>query len=175
MVVSVRHGTAAPGVRSGTTALSRAGTVLGPLADSLRVSEPTAHHVGVTVSDLDRAVDFYTEAFSLNVVAEFSVDGEAFSEAVDVAGASASFAHLDAGDAIVELVEYEPRADAGPDPELNRPGATHLGLSIDDVEAFYAGLDDGVETLSPPRTTASGTTICFVRDPEGNLIEVLDA
>lgn len=143
------------------------------------MSDPTAHHVGVTVSDLDRAVDFYTDTFGLDVIAEFSVDGEAFSEAVNVAGASASFAHLDAGDVVVELVEYEPQADSGADsgidPELNHPGTIHLGLSVDDVDAFYTDLDEGVETLSPPRTTASGTTICFVRDPEGNLIEVLDA
>jgi len=66
---------------------------------------------------------------------------------------------------------------AGPadGPDLNRPGATHLGLTVDDVEAFHAGLADDVATLSPPRTTESGTTVLFVRDPEGNLIEVLDA
>ncbi|ELZ59325.1 MULTISPECIES: VOC family protein [Halorubrum] len=139
------------------------------------MSDPTAHHVGVTVADLDRAVDFYAETFDLDVVAEFSVGGDAFAEAVAVEGASAEFAHLDADDAIVELVAYEPAGEAGADPELNRPSATHLGLSVDDVEAFYEGLSDDVETLSPPRTTSSGTTVLFVRDPEGNLIEVLDA
>ncbi|ELZ32050.1 VOC family protein [Halorubrum tebenquichense] len=139
------------------------------------MTDPTAHHVGVTVDDLDRAVDFYAETFDLDVVAEFSVGGDAFAEAVAVEGASAEFAHLDAGDAIVELVAYEPAGEAGADPELNRLGATHLGLTVDDVEAFYAGLADDVETLSPPRTTSSGTTVLFVRDPEGNLIEVLDA
>jgi len=139
------------------------------------VSEPTAHHVGITVADLDRAVEFYAETFDLDVVAEFAVDGDAFAEAVAVDGASAEFAHLDADGAIVELVAYEPTVDSGGDPELNRPGATHLGLTVDDVEAFHADLADGVETLSPPRTTESGTTVLFVRDPEGNLIEVLDA
>ena len=139
------------------------------------MTDPTAHHVGVTVADLDRAVAFYAETFDLDVVAEFSVDGEAFAEGVAVEGAAAEFAHLDAGDAVIELVAYEPAGEAGADPELNRPGATHVGISVDDVESFYEGLADGVETLSPPRTTASGTTICFIRDPEGNLIEVLDA
>ncbi|OYR80449.1 bleomycin resistance protein, partial [Halorubrum ezzemoulense] len=85
------------------------------------------------------------------------------------------FAHLDADGVRVELVAYDPAVDSGGDPELNRQGATHLGLTVDDVEAFYADLADGVETLSPPRTTESGTTVLFVRDPEGNLIEVLDA
>jgi catechol 2,3-dioxygenase-like lactoylglutathione lyase family enzyme len=139
------------------------------------VSDPTAHHVGITVADLDRAVDFYAETFDLDVVAEFSVGGDAFAEAVAVEGASAEFAHLDADGVRVELVAYDPDADPADEPELNRPGATHLGLSVDDVEAFYADLADDVETLSPPRTTESGTTVLFVRDPEGNLIEVLDA
>ena len=139
------------------------------------MSDPTAHHVGITVADLDRAVDFYTETFDLDLRAEFAVGGDAFAEAVAVEGAAAEFAHLDAGGATVELVSYDPAGDTTDDPELNRPGATHLGLSVDDVAAFYAALDDDVETLSPPRTTESGTTVLFVRDPEGNLIEVLDA
>ncbi|MDB2223791.1 VOC family protein [Halorubrum ezzemoulense] len=140
------------------------------------MSDPTAHHVGITVANLDRAVDFYAETFGLDLVAEFAVGGDAFAEAVAVEDASAEFAHLDAGGSIVELVEYEPVGEESPDPpELNRPGATHLGLSVDDVEAFYDGLADDVETLSPPRPTESGTTVLFVRDPEGNLIEVLDA
>ncbi|WP_435095725.1 VOC family protein [Halorubrum sp. N11] len=139
------------------------------------MSDPTAHHVGITVADLDRAAGFYTETFDLDLLAEFSVGGDAFAEAVAVEDGSAEFAHLDGNEVIIELVAYDPAGDANEAPELNRPGATHLGLSVDDVEAFYADLDDGVETLSPPRTTESGTTILFVRDPEGNLIEVLDA
>ena len=141
------------------------------------MSDPTAHHVGITVADLDRAVEFYAETFDLDVVAEFSVGGDAFAEAVGVEGAAAEFAHLDADGVRVELVAYDPADEAGSadDPDLNRRGATHLGLAVDDVEAFHAGLADDVETLSPPRTTESGTTVLFVRDPEGNLIEVLDA
>ena len=143
------------------------------------MSDPTPHHVGVTVSDLDRAVDFYTETFDLEVAAEFSVGGEAFAEAVAVDGAAADFTHLvadgEGDETIVELVAYEPAGESAPDPELNRPGAVHLGLSVDDVAEFHRELDDDVETLSEPRTTESGTTILFVVDPEGNLIEVLDA
>ena len=139
------------------------------------MSDPTAHHVGITVADLDRAVEFYAETFDLDVVAEFSVGGDAFADAVAVEGAAAEFAHLDADGAVVELVAYDAADESADDPKLNRPGATHLGLTVDDVDAFYADLADDVETLSPPRTTESGTTVLFVRDPEGNLIEVLDA
>jgi len=143
------------------------------------VSDPTPHHVGVTVSDLDRAVAFYTETFGLDVAAEFAVGGEAFADAVAVEHATADFAHLvaDGGEneTVVELVAYDPAGEPTDDAALNRTGAIHLGLGVGDVEAFYRDLDDDVETLSEPRTTESGTTILFVVDPDGNLIEVLDA
>lgn len=74
----------------------------------------------------------------------------------------------------VELIEYEPVGDDRRGGEVNDPGATHLGLSTDDLDAFYAGLPADVETISEPQTTASGTRICFFRDPDGNLVEVLE-
>lgn len=171
-----RSATGVTSLRTATGVASRpADTVFSPVTDPPSVSEPTAHHVGITVSDLDRAVGFYTEVFGLDVVSEFSVGGEAFADAVDVASASASFAHLGADGVRVELVAYAPEGEPMPERSLDRPGATHLGLAVDDVAAFHDDLPEDVETLSEPRTTESGTTVLFIRDPEGNLIEVLDA
>jgi catechol 2,3-dioxygenase-like lactoylglutathione lyase family enzyme len=161
------------------------------------MAELTGHHVGVTVSDLDRAVAFYRDVLGLDVLSRFSVGGDAFATGVGIDGARADFAHLDAGGVRLELVAYEssetddapsetdsievgsieagsPGNDTPPAaPRLNEPGATHVGLAVDDVEARYAALPDDIETLSEPQTTESGTTIFFLRDPEGNLIEVL--
>ena len=134
-----------------------------------------AHHVGITVSDLDRAIEFYRDVLGLAVVDRFSVDGEAFATGVGVDGASADFAHLDAGDVRVELVAYDPEGEAVESGSVNRPGTAHLGLSTSDLDAVYDSLPDGVETTSPPQRTASGTKILFVRDPEGNLVELLEA
>ena len=137
--------------------------------------DPTAHHYGITVSDIDRTLQFYRDVLDLDVLAEFSVGGEAFASGVDVPAASAEFVHLDGGDARIELVSYDPGGDSRPRPSLNEPGAAHLGLSVDDLDSVYANLPDGVETLSEPQTTESGTRILFVRDPEGNLVELLEA
>lgn len=136
--------------------------------------EPTAHHFAVTVADLDRAVAFYRDVLNLDVLTRFSVGGDAFATGVDVDGASAHFAHLDASDARIELVEYDPEGEAQSRGQLNQPGANHLGLSVDDLDSVYADLPDDVETLSPPQTTESGTRILFVRDPDGTLIELLE-
>ncbi|MFW6320711.1 MAG: VOC family protein [Halohasta sp.] len=138
------------------------------------MSELRTHHVGITVSDLDRTAAFYRETFGLSVAAEFEVSGEAFATGVDIEDASARFVHLDGGSVRIELVEYEPAGDGRETPRLNNAGATHLGFEIEDLDAFYEGLSPSVETLSPPQTTATGTRICFVRDPEGNLVELLE-
>ena len=134
----------------------------------------SAHHVGITVSDLDRAVEFYRDVLGLDVLARFSVGGEEFATGVGVDGASADFAHLDADGARVELVEYAPEGEDATGSDLNQPGAKHLGLEVADLDGFYEGLPEDVATISEPQTTESGTRILFVRDPEGNLVEILE-
>jgi catechol 2,3-dioxygenase-like lactoylglutathione lyase family enzyme len=137
--------------------------------------EPTAHHYAVTVADLERALEFYRDTLGLDVLAQFTIDDDAFATGVAVPGASGRFAHLDAGGARVELVEYDPQGDPIPETALNQPGATHLGLAVEDPWAVYDALPADVPTLSEPQTTGTGTTILFVRDPDGNLVELLDA
>ncbi|ELY57578.1 VOC family protein [Natronolimnohabitans innermongolicus] len=135
----------------------------------------SAHHVGITVNDLEETLPFYRDVLGLEVVDRFSVGGEAFSDAVGVDDATGTFAHLEADGIRLELVEYEPEARGSPAAGLNQPGASHVGLAVDDLEAFYAALPADVQTISEPRTTESGTSILFLRDPESNLIEVLEA
>lgn len=134
----------------------------------------TAHHVGLTVSDLAVAVDFYQSVFDAAVLAEFSVAGDAFETGVGIDGASAAFAHLDLGSIRLELVAYEPAGERVSTTDLNQPGAAHLGVEVDDIDAFYASLADDVATISEPQTTETGTKICFLRDPDNHLVEVLE-
>jgi len=132
------------------------------------------HHVGTTVTDLDRAVAFYTETFGVEELARFTVEGEAFETAVGLPGATGQFAHLDGDGARIELVEYDPAdADATAD-AVNQLGGKHLGFEVEDMDGFFHSLDDDVPTVSEPQTTATGSTILFLEDPDGNLIEVIE-
>ena len=139
------------------------------------MTELSAHHFGITVSDLDRAVQFYRETLGLSVLNEFSVSGEAFSTAVGVDDATGRFAHLDAGGARVELVEYDPEGETRGDSSVNRPGEKHLGFTVDDIDSVYESVASDVETFSEPQTTDTGSRILFLRDPEGNLVELVEA
>jgi catechol 2,3-dioxygenase-like lactoylglutathione lyase family enzyme len=152
----------------------RTDTALPPPVRRGDVPSLDPHHFGITVTDLDLAVEFYRDTFDLGTPERFSVSGEAFADGVGVDGATGRFAHFVCDGARIELVEYDPEGPDATGAAVNQPGAKHLGLAVDDVDAFYADLDPSVETLSEPRTTESGTRILFVRDPEGNLIEVLE-
>lgn len=136
--------------------------------------DPTAHHFAVTVGDLDESVAFYRDVLGLDVLTRFAVGGDAFATGVGVEGARAEFAHMDAGDARVELVEYTPEGDAVEADRLNQPGATHLGLEVEDLDAVYDALPEDTETIAEPQTTESGTKILFVSDPDGTLVELLE-
>lgn len=137
------------------------------------MTQPAAHHVGLTVSNLERAIEFYRDGLGFPLLDRFEVSGEAFSTVVGIENAAGTFAHLDAGAVRLEVVEYDPKADET-SAELNQPGASHVGIAVDDVDAFLEGLPESVEPMSEPRTTASGTRLVFLRDPDGNLIELLE-
>ena len=150
-------------------------TVFGPTAVARSVEDLSAHHYGVTVTDLDRAVEFYGEKLGFDVLDRFTVSGSEFETAVGLDDAAGRFAHLDAGGARVELVEYDPEGEESRGDEVNRPGVKHLGFAVSDLDGLYDDLSDDVETVSEPQTTSSGTRILFLRDPEGNLVEVVEA
>jgi len=133
-----------------------------------------AHHFGITVTDLDAALAFYREELGLELIERFSVSGEGFETGVGVPDAEADFAHLELGDARLELVAYDPQGEDRRGGAVNDAGAKHLGVGVESVQEVYESLSDTVETLSEPQTTASGSVICFVRDPEGNLIELIE-
>ncbi len=57
----------------------------------------------------------------------------------------------------------------------NAEPARHIvGLEVDDVDAEYARLKAaGVEFIEPPTASGDGVRIATFRDPEGNLLQLL--
>ncbi|MES3517095.1 MAG: VOC family protein [Natronomonas sp.] len=133
----------------------------------------TPHHIGISVTDLSRAVESYTTLLGISVSDQFSVSGAAFSTVVGVEDAAGEFVHLDAGPIRIELVEYD--VEDPPEDSVAFPGNVHLAVETDDVDATFGALPSGVETVSEPQTTASGTRLVFARGPDGTLVEFLES
>jgi len=114
------------------------------------------HHVSFTVSDIDAARRFYGEVLGLPEIErpDFGFPG----------------AWFEIGDVQVHLIVPPEGAPVGRPPPSLSPVAGHAAFQIDDYEAVRDALrDQGVEVLE----TAPSVGQLFVRDPDGNVIELI--
>jgi catechol 2,3-dioxygenase-like lactoylglutathione lyase family enzyme len=140
------------------------------------------HHVGITVPDLERAIDFYHGLLGLEFSNEPSpvFDDPALGPAVGVPGANLKQVSLRCGESIVELLEYtqpDPPNDAPPPPHAL--GAAHLALRVEDCAATKADLEArGVEFLSDVNVVDEGVLAgwrwVYFKDPDGNTLELVE-
>lgn len=141
----------------------------------------TAHHYGVTVSDLEEALDFYEGTLGLELesrghVEKGTEDADKFDDFVDVDGVDVEVAFLDAGGCQVELLRYhEPGGDdANEGVSNNDIGASHFCLEVDDIDEVYDDLSEGVEFVNEPITLSKGVRVAYMYDPDGNIVELSD-
>ena len=65
-------------------------------------------------------------------------------------------------------------------PERHQVGASHLGVIVDDLDAFHAELSSrGVRFVSPPAIRPGAvypmaSKGCYMQDPDGNWLELLE-
>ena len=134
-------------------------------------------HVGVTVSDFNRAVKFYWEVFGCPLVgvADAPADRVRGFFGVDVPGATCKIGWIRfPGGAVVEIFHFTPSLPPA-NVEWGRIGLTHICLNVRGIHRWHAYLrDKGVEIVGPPEQSPRGHWLFFVRDFDGNLIEITD-
>lgn len=144
------------------------------------VSVATADHHSITVEDIDAQIAFYRDVLGLELLdhgtlEQGSDDAEAFSTLTGLDGVSLDIAHLEAEGAMVELVEYHTPDGGDLRPfEANDTGATHFCFRTDDLDAAIDDLAGDVDFISDPVSFSSGVDAVYFRDPEGNLMEILE-
>jgi catechol 2,3-dioxygenase-like lactoylglutathione lyase family enzyme len=134
-------------------------------------------HVGITVSDFNRFVRFYSEVFGCRLVGVADTPPERVRSFFGVDGPSPAcrigWVRVPGG-AILEIFEFAPGQDAVAIP-WNRVGQTHFSFNVRNTERWYQYLTaKGVECISRPERSPRGHTFFFCRDFDGNLIELID-
>jgi catechol 2,3-dioxygenase-like lactoylglutathione lyase family enzyme len=136
-------------------------------------------HVSVTCADLERSLAFYHEVLGIPVRDRGSLVGPEIDTVLGVPGVAGRFADLELGEGrTLELLEY--RRPAAPPLEVaaHLPGAGHLALRVDDVDALAqrlrgAGFAPGTAvTLAQPGFW-HGARILYVQDPDGAVVELI--
>ena len=139
------------------------------------------NHIGVTVSNLERSIEFYTRLGIQQPPAEwvFPISGEWLSKLVCEEGAEIRVAFLPVeGDVVLELLEYQSPRGATANTKPNRDaGAMHIALNVDDVDEVYSRLKSEIQFNSEPQTVEmgpwAGNRVVYLNDPDGTPVELV--
>jgi len=141
---------------------------------ALHMTALSAHHVGITVAN-PRRRSRSTATCSICRSPTDSASAARRSPTPSASRVRARVRTSRGGRCPNRTRRIRARSEGSPTAGLNQPGASPRRSLGRRPESFAEALPEDVPTLSEPRTTESGTTIMFLRDPEGNLIEVLEA
>lgn len=136
-------------------------------------------HTGFVVADLDKSVEFYSEVVGLEVVSRGEAEGGVISQIVGYEHSHLKLASLgidQEGGHILELIEYvRPVSTERPTEERAVLGASHLAFNVTDIEGTLKRLlDNGAIKLNAPVGGAQGRSSCYLQDPDGNWIELME-
>jgi glyoxylase I family protein len=136
------------------------------------------HHAAISTPDLERALRFYKGLLGCETVREFGWPaGIAAADALTGLKDSAARAVLlKLGDSFLEIFEFSSPTPRPADP--GRPacdhGITHICLAVKDCQYEYQRLQAAGMRFHAPPQAQDGGFVCYGRDPDGNIIELLE-
>ncbi len=136
-------------------------------------------HVGICVSDLERSVRFYRDLLGFELEHELAMEGEPVATLLRLPDVKLAAVYLARDGVRIELLHF-PRPAAPPRREraMNELGLTHLSFRVSDLDAVLVRLRDaGARILDETvlRFPEFQSAACFVTDPDGQLIELVQA
>ena len=139
------------------------------------------HHLGLTVSDIERSIEFYRDLLGMELVGRRpSVTADYVARQTGYADVELNVASLRVSPAsrqTLEIVQYMSHAGHPGSPETNQAGISHLCLLVDDLVASYEDLRSrDVRFRSAPVTITAGPNkggrVVYMYDPDGYVLEL---
>jgi catechol 2,3-dioxygenase-like lactoylglutathione lyase family enzyme len=136
------------------------------------------HHTAISTGDFERALTFYRDLLGFEVISEFGWPAglELADRITGLEGSAARVAMLRLGSDSVELFEFtSPAPKTG---DAKRPvcdhGITHIALAVADIDAEYRRLKEAGMVFHCPPQDMGASRVTYGRDPDGNVIELLE-
>ena len=139
--------------------------------------------IGITVSDLDRSIDFYSRVLHFQKVSEAEAAGDDWERLTGVFGLRIRTARLRLGDEFIDLTEYlAPQGRPIPiDSRSNDRWFQHIAIITSDMRRAYQWLREnkvrhassGPQRLPDWNKGAGGIEAFYFKDPDGHALEVL--
>jgi catechol 2,3-dioxygenase-like lactoylglutathione lyase family enzyme len=139
--------------------------------------------IGMTVSDMDRSVEFYSKVLSFQKVPDVEVTGEDYEKLQGVFGLRIRVVKMKLGDESIDLTEYlAPKGRAYPeDSRSNDRWFQHIAIITSNMEKAYEWLrqnkvehaSTGPQRLPEWNKNAAGIKAFYFRDPDRHYVEIL--
>lgn len=139
--------------------------------------------IGMTVSDLDRSVEFYTTVLGFVVQRTVELAGDDYETLSGVFGARVRVAELALGDERLELTQYlAPEGRPFPaDTRSNDRWFQHVAIVVRDMDRAYSHLrrhrvrhaSSGPQRLPAANPNAGDIQAFYFKDPDGHHLEVI--
>jgi catechol 2,3-dioxygenase-like lactoylglutathione lyase family enzyme len=140
------------------------------------------HHIGVSVSDLDRSIDFYRDLFGVEPLFVNDMRGPGLSRGAGVEGADLRFCMIPLDNVVLELIEWRTPAPVVAEPKgPSLVGAIHIAFAVDDIAGLHAKLKErGIAFVADPHRfgpedaapAVEGATFAYFADPDGVGLEI---
>jgi len=139
--------------------------------------------IEVTVSEMDRAVDFYSHVLNFKKIADLELAGEGYEHLEGVFGLRIHAVRIQLGGEQIELQEFVvPKgAPIPPDSRSNDRWFQHLAIIVSDMDAAFNWLrknkvefaSSGPQLLPAWNKSAAGIRAFYFKDPDGHPLEIL--
>lgn len=140
--------------------------------------------IGMTVSDMDRSVAFYSDVLAFKLISDVEVDGPEYDQLWGIFGVRARVVRMQLGRQQLELIEFLAPPDVRPIPVpsySNDLWFQHFAIVVRDMEAAWAQLrKHHVRQISPrpqmipiSNPAAAGIKAIKFRDPDRHNLELL--
>jgi catechol 2,3-dioxygenase-like lactoylglutathione lyase family enzyme len=139
--------------------------------------------VGLTVSDMDSSVAFYTRVLDFAKVSDDEVAGAPYEALTGVFGVRLRVVRLRLGEEYLQLTQYLASAGrpAPLDSRSNDRWFQHVAIIVRDMDSAYARLrsyrvrqaSTGPQLLPKTIPNAAGIRAFYFRDPDGHPLEIL--
>ncbi len=136
-------------------------------------------HIGFSVIDLEESISFYCDILGFKEIDRKEFSGEYLDNILAGKDVELDAVFLQAKDnsSTIELLDFKkPQNSYGDDVPFFQTGLNHFCVSVENIDSIYEKLlANNYKMNSPPLLSPDKQVkICFVREPNGILVELIE-
>jgi catechol 2,3-dioxygenase-like lactoylglutathione lyase family enzyme len=135
-------------------------------------------HFGIAITDIQKSLHFYCDLLGFKIIRQMNENGKYIDNMLKLQNVKVTTIKLgiDDDNTLVELLKFESHEELSNLSKIYSIGASHLALTVSDLENLYMSLiESGIEFNAPPQLSPDGLVkVTFCKDPDGTPIELVE-